>query len=215
MSERRACRVVGQARFTQRLAPPAPSDDELRAFLRAFSAQRPRWGWRRAYVAAREAGYVLSHKKIQRLWREEGLKVPYKKRKRPLRGIGVRVGAMCPTAHDVIWAMDFQFDQTADGRQLKLLNVVDEFTRERLAIKVERSIDADHVVRVLERLARERRAPRYVRFDIHTEFRPTESLRAAAEPPSRACSATSGSPTSTLAPTTPRPRARPSAGIRP
>ena len=170
VSERRACAVVGQARSTQRLAPPAPSDDELRAFLRTFSAQRPRWGWRRALVAAREAGYVVNHKKIQRLWREEGLKVPYRKRKKPPRGIGVRVGAMCPIAPDVIWAMDFQFDQTADGRQLKLLNVVDEFTRERLAIEVERSIDADHVVRVLERLARERRAPRYVRFDNGPEF---------------------------------------------
>ena len=170
MSERRACRVIGQARSTQRLAPPQPSDDELRAFLRSFSAQRPRWGWRRALVAAREAGYVVNHKKVHRLWREEGLKVPYKRRKKPLRGIGVRVGAMCPIAPDVIWAMDFQFDQTADGRQLKLLNVVDEFTRERLAIEVERSTDADHVVRVIERLARERRAPRYVRFDNGPEF---------------------------------------------
>ena len=170
MSERRACAVVGQARSTQRLTPPTPSDDELREFLRTFSVQRPRWGWRRAYVAAREAGYVVNHKKIHRLWREEGLTVPYAKRKKPLRGIGVRVGAMCPIGPDVIWAMDFQFDQTADGRHLKLLNVVDEFTRERLAIEVERSIDADHVVRVLERLARERRAPRYVRFDNGPEF---------------------------------------------
>ena len=64
----------------------------------------------------------------------------------------------------------WRFDQTADGRQIKILNVVDEFTRERLAIEVERSIDADHVVRVLERLARERRAPRYVRFDHGPEF---------------------------------------------
>jgi putative transposase len=148
-----------------------PTDAELRAFLRQFSVDRPRWGWRRALVAAREAGFRVNHKKVHRLWREEGLKVPYRKRKRPLRGIGVKVGAFCPIAPDVVWAMDFQFDQTEDARTLKLFNVVDEFTRECLAIEVERSIDADYVVRVLDRLARERGvAPRYVRFDHGPEF---------------------------------------------
>jgi putative transposase len=148
-----------------------PTDHELRAFLRQFSVDRPRWGWRRALVAAREAGFRVNHKKVHRLWREEGLKVPYRKRKRPLRGIGVKVGAFCPIAPDVVWAMDFQFDQTEDARTLKLFNVVDEFTRECLAIEVERSIDADYVVRVLDRLARERGvAPRYVRFDHGPEF---------------------------------------------
>lgn len=148
-----------------------PTDDELRAFLRAFSVERPRWGWRRALVAAREAGFRVNHKKVHRLWREEGLKVPYRKRKRPLRGIGVKVGAFCPIAPNVVWAMDFQFDQTEDARTLKLFNVVDEFTREALAIEVERSIDADYVVRVLDRLAHERGvAPRYVRFDHGPEF---------------------------------------------
>ncbi len=77
---------------------------------------------------------------------------------------------MCPIAPDVIWAMDFQFDQTADGRTIKLLNIIDEFTREVLAICVDRSIDADHVVRVLEHLAATRRAPRFVRFDNGPEF---------------------------------------------
>jgi transposase InsO family protein len=96
--------------------------------------------------------------------------VPYRRRKRPLRGIGVPVGAMCPIAPNVLWALDFQFDQTTDGRMLKLLNVIDEHTREALANDVERSIDADGVVRCLDRIASERGAPAYLRFDHGPEF---------------------------------------------
>ncbi len=172
VSERRACRVVGQPRSTQRLPPSVPSDTELalRAFLRDFARTRPRWGWRRAAVAARQAGWVVNNKRIHRLWRDEGLRVPYRKRKKPLRGIGQAVGPMCPIRPNVVWALDFQFDQTTDGRMLKLLNVIDEFTRECLAIEVGRSIDADGVVTRLERLARERGVPAYVRFDHGPEF---------------------------------------------
>jgi putative transposase len=164
--------VVGQPRSTQRLPPPVPTDEELalRAFLRAFSVQRPRWGWRRAATAARKAGWRVNNKRIHRLWRAEGLRVPYRKKKRPPRGIGVSVGAMSPIRPNVVWAMDFQFDQTADGRTLKLLNVIDEYTRESLAIVVERSIDADGVVACLEKIAGVRGAPAYVRFDNGPEF---------------------------------------------
>ncbi len=99
-SQRHACRVVGQHRSTQRLAPLTPSDDEieLSAFLRGFSKDRPRWGWRRAAKAARRAGWQVNDKRIQRLWRAEGLKVPHRKRKKPHRGIGTAVGAVCPIA---------------------------------------------------------------------------------------------------------------------
>ena len=172
VSERRACAVVGQPRSTQRLAPAVPSDDEaaLRAWLRDFSRRRPRWGWRRAATEARKAGWRANNKRVQRLWRAEGLKVPYRKKKRPLRGIGVAVGPFCPTRPNVIWALDFQFDQTADGRMLKLLNVIDEYSREALAIDVDRSIDADGVVACLERLRSERGAPAFLRFDHGPEF---------------------------------------------
>lgn len=172
VSERRACAVVGQPRSTQRLAPPVPSDDELalRAWLRDFSRRRPRWGWRRAATEARKQGWRANNKRIQRLWRAEGLKVPYRKKKRPLRGIGVTVGAFCPIRPNVVWALDFVFDQTADGRMLKVLNVIDEYSREALAIDVERSIDADGVVACLDRLAAERGAPAFVRFDHGPEF---------------------------------------------
>ena len=172
VSERRACRVVGQNRSTERLPPPTPSDDEtrLRAWLRAFSKERPRWGWRRAAKQARREGWVVNDKRIQRLWRDEGLKVPYRKRKKPHRGIGTAVGAMCPIAPNALWAMDFQFDTTVDGRILKLLNVVDEYTRECPAIVVDRSIDADKVVATLDRMMAERGAPAFVRFDNGPEF---------------------------------------------
>ena len=101
----------------------------------------------------------MNHKRIQRLWRLEGLKVPYKKRKKPLRGIGAVSGAMCPIAPNVVWAADFQFDQTRDGRTIKMLNVLDEFTREALSTETDRSIDADHVVRTLDKIAGERGFP--------------------------------------------------------
>jgi len=95
---------------------------------------------------ARGKGWQVNNKRIQGLWRAEGLKVPYRKRKKPLRGKGVVMGAMCPIRPNVLWALDFQFDQTSNGRTLKLLNVIDEFTRECPAIVVARNIDADGVV---------------------------------------------------------------------
>ncbi len=146
------------------------AEAELRAFLRAFSTERPRWGWRRAAKATRRDGRRVNDKRIQRLWREEGLKVPYRKRKKPHRGIGSAVGAMCPIAPDALWALDFQFDTTVDGRILKLLNIVDEYTRECPAIVVDRSIDADKVVATLDRLMLTRGAPAFVRFDNGPEF---------------------------------------------
>lgn len=172
VSERRACRTVGQNRSTQRSIPPAPNDDEveLRRFLQAFSVARPRWGWRRAATQARREGWRVNNKRIQRLWRAEGLKVPYRKRKKPMRGIGTAVGAMCPIRPNALWALDFQFDTTEDDRTIKLLNIVDEFTRECPAIVVERSIDADLVVATLDRLALERGSPAFVRFDNGPEF---------------------------------------------
>lgn len=95
--------------------------------------------------------------------------MPYRKRKRRLRDIGVAVGDMCPMPPNVIWALDFEFDQTSDGRILKLLKVIDESSRECLAI-VECSIDAGGVVRCLDALALQRGAPRNVRFDHGPEF---------------------------------------------
>ena len=126
----------------------------MRALLREFSAERPRWGYRRAHVRLGELGHRVNRKRVQRLWREEGLRVPARRRKRQRLGEStVPADRLRAERPDHVWALDFQFDQTADGRVLKLLNVVDEFTREALAIHVARRIDADQTVTVLERLA--------------------------------------------------------------
>jgi putative transposase len=172
VSERWACRVVGQHRSTQRHEPKRAEDDAaLRSELRQFSRERPRWGYRRAHHHLRELGWSVNRKRVQRLWREEGLRVPLRKRKRRRLGESTvpaeRLRAERPNH---VWAFDFQFDQTADGRALKLCNVVDEFTRESLVMLVARSIDADTVVRALERLVAERGAPELLRMDNGPEM---------------------------------------------
>ena len=172
VSERWACRVVGQHRSTQRRAPVRAADDAaLRSELRRFSVQRPRWGYRRAHHRLRELGWEVNRKRVARIWREEGLRVPQRKRKRRRLGEstvpGERLRAERPNQ---VWAFDFQFDQTADGRALKLLNIVDEFTRESLVMLVERGIDADVVVARLERLVAERGAPELLRCDNGPEM---------------------------------------------
>ena len=135
-------------RSTVRRRPPpvTAQETELRAWLRKFSTDRPR-----------RAGWIANNKRIRRFWREEGLRVPQRRKKKRLTGIGVAVGAMSPIRPNVIWAMEFQFDSTADGRTLKMLNVIDEFTREALAITIDGRIVQDRVV-VLDRLARQRGA---------------------------------------------------------
>lgn len=172
VSQRRACCLVDQPRSTQRLEPVEVDEFELevRSWLVQFSKDHPRWGWKKAYHQMRREGWIVNKKRIQRLWRLEGLKVPYAKRKKPLRGVGQLVGQMCPIAPNVVWAFDFQFDQTTDSKMLKIFNCVDEFTRECLALEVERHFTAHDVVAVLDGLLCERGAPCYVRCDNGPEF---------------------------------------------
>ena len=172
MSERRACRISGQHRSTQRHEPRrGDRDDPLRARLRELSREHPRWGYRLAWASVRGEGWQVNRKKIQRLWREEGLRVPAKRRKRQRLGNStvpaVRLRAERPNQ---VWALDFQFDSTTDGRAFKLLNVVDEHTREALATDVGRSIDADQTVRVLDRIVAGRGKPELVRIDNGPEL---------------------------------------------
>ncbi len=174
LSERRACQITGQHRSTQRHQARSGGgrDDALRERLRKLSAEHPRWGYRLAWGAVRDEGWTVNRKKIQRLWREEGLRVPQRKRKRLRLGDSTvpaqRLRAERPNH---VWALDFQFDTTTDGRTLKLLHVVDEHTREALAIRVARSIDADHTVRVLDQIVRERGiTPELVRMDNGPEM---------------------------------------------
>jgi transposase InsO family protein len=173
LSERRACRIAGQHRSTQRHQEPRPGrDDGLRGRLRQISRAHPRWGYRRAWALLRAEGWAVNRKRVQRLWREEGLRVPARRRKRMRLGASTNSAARLRAERaDQVWALDFQFDTTDAGRILKLLHVVDEHTREALAILVARRIDADRTVAVLERLVRERgRAPEFVRMDNGPEL---------------------------------------------
>lgn len=172
VSERRACRVVGQHRSTQRRPgrPMPAAEEKLRRWLRRFARQHPRLGWRKAHDVVRREGFLVNHKRLRRLWREEGLRRPpprRNKRRRPGSSDGTLLRAEYPNH---VWALDFQFDETADGRRLKLLNIVDEHTREALAMDVHRSIDADHVVAVIDRLVAERGAPKHLRMDNGPEL---------------------------------------------
>ena len=173
LSERRACQIAGQHRSTQRREPEcAPDDGALRAALREISRERPRWGYRRAHARLIEDGWALNRKRCQRLWREEGLRVPARRRKRRRLGEStVPADRLVAERPDQVWALDFQFDQTADGRILKLLHVVDEFTREALAIECARTIDADETIVILKRLVAQRgSAPANLRADNGPEL---------------------------------------------
>jgi putative transposase len=173
VSERRACRITGQHRSTQRHEPRRRDRDEaLRARLRGLSREHPRWGYRRVWASLRGEGWQVNRKKIQRLWREEGLRVPAKRRKRQRLGTStVPAARLRAERPDHVWALDFQFDTTVDGRVLKLLHVVDEHTREALAVEVARRIDSDHTVRVLDRIVQGReRSPELVRMDNGPEL---------------------------------------------
>jgi putative transposase len=173
VSQRWACRLVGQHRSTQRHQPVEPDRDRaLRAELRQLSRAHPRWGYRRAHAVLREQGWVVNRKAVQRLWREEGLRVPVRRRKRQRLGSSSCPADRLAAEHpNHVWALDYQFDQTIDGRILKLLNVVDEHTREALTITVDRRIDADTTVKVLDGLVTERGAvPRLIRMDNGPEL---------------------------------------------
>ena len=144
----------------------------VRPRLRRISRERPRWGYRRAHALLVADGWVLNIKRTRRVWREEGLRVPRKRRKRLRLGEStVPAARLRAEAPDHVWAIDFQWDQTADGHNLKLLHVVDEFTREALAIECARRIDADKTVDVLDRLVGERgTAPGFLRCDNGPEM---------------------------------------------
>ena len=143
-SQRRACEIVGQHRFTQRYEPAeAGSDRDSRAELRNFADGHPRWGYRRAHAVLVRRGWRVNPKKVQRIWREEGLRVLSKKRKRRRAGDSDTPAGVRAEHPDHVWALDFQFDVTASGRKFKILHVIDEFTRGSLADVVDYAIDAN------------------------------------------------------------------------
>ncbi len=108
LSQRRACQIVRQCRSTQRHQPSAPDPDaDVRAWLRAFAKDHPRWGYRRAHAVLVRDGHQLNRKKVQRLWREEGLRVPPKRRKRRLGESSTPADRLAATHPDHVWALDY------------------------------------------------------------------------------------------------------------
>ena len=151
---------------------PPHEERVIRERLRELARARPRYGYRRLTALLRTEGFSVNHKRIQRICRDEGLRVMRRAKKRSRLGVSslptARLRATCP---DEVWALDFCFDQTTDIRTLKALSITDEFTREALAIRVERSITADHTVAVLEEIvARTGRSPAFVRMDNGPEL---------------------------------------------
>jgi putative transposase len=173
VSERFACRVTGQNRTTQRREPVsttvADPDVGLRRWLRQYAKDHPRRGFRPAYHDARGEGWAINHKKIQRLWREDGLRVPQRRRRKRL---GTSTTSNPPTADapNKVWAVDFQFDATTDGRPVKIVSIVDEHTRECLGGLVERSVTADVLIDELDRIATTRGYPAVLRCDNGPEL---------------------------------------------
>ena len=172
-SERRACQVTKQPRATQRYRGVRRGKDApLIAALHRCSQNRPRAGYRVAAAHLRREGWVLNDKRAQRLWRQEGLKVPRRQRKR--RRVGSSQNSaqrLRATRVNEVWSYDFVFDQTEDGRRLKWLPICEEYSRESVALEVERRMDGSDVIRILDAAVAERgTAPEFIRSDNGPEF---------------------------------------------
>lgn len=173
VSQRRACKVISQPRSTQRYASARPAKDaKLTAELRRYAVEHPRRGYRMAAAHMRRQGMKVNLKRVARLWRQEGLRVPQRQHKRRRLGhSGNSTQRRSATRMNEVWSYDFVFDQTAEGKRLKWLPICDEFTRENVALEVERRMDAGDVVRVLEAAVAERGvAPQFIRSDNGPEF---------------------------------------------
>ena len=167
VSERRACAALGQHRSAQRKAPRIPDEEaRLTAEIVELARRFGRYGYRRITALLRQAGWAVNRKRVERIWRREGLKVPPRQ---PKRGrLWLNDGScvrLRPERPDHVWAYDFVEDRTRDGRKFRMLCVVDEFTREALAIRVARKLTSADVIDVLADLFVARGVPAHVRSD--------------------------------------------------
>lgn len=174
VSERRACKVVGQHRSTQRYAP-VPGDFETRLIkaMHAHAEANPRWGYRRIHALLLLDGWEVNLKRVHRLWRLEGLKVPERRSHKGKKAAGTgenSAWALPAVRPNHVWSYDFVAARTIDGGPLRILNIVDEFTREAVGSHVARSIGAREVVKVLDRLFAVRGKPAIIRSDNGREF---------------------------------------------
>jgi transposase InsO family protein len=172
VSERRACKVLGQARAVQRHTPLVRDDeDRLTGRIIEVAAVYGRYGTPRITAMLRNEGWHVNHKRVERIWRREGLKVP---RRQPKRGrLWLNDGScvrLRPQHKDHVWAYDFVSARTHDGLPLRLLVIVDEFTRECLSIDVERRLSSDDVLERLAWLMAIRGVPKHIRSDNGAEF---------------------------------------------
>jgi len=170
VSERRACLLTSQHRSSQRYRRQLlPAEAVLRERLQLLARRHPRYGYRRIHALLRREGWACNRKRVQRLWRDEGLRLPAKSKRRRR---GPRMQGHLSAAHpNHVWAIDFVSDQTADGRPLKILTVTDEHTREALATPAARRMGADDTVNTLERIVELRgKAPELIRCDNGPEF---------------------------------------------
>ena len=172
MSERFACRVLGQHRSTQRKVPRGRADeDALAADIIALASQYGRYGYRRITALLREAGWAVNVKRVERIWRREGLKVPQKQPKKSRLwlndGSCIRLR---PERSNHVWSYDFVEARTHDGRKFRMLNVIDEFSRECLAIRIDRKLRSADVIDVLSDLFILRGVPDHIRSDNGPEF---------------------------------------------
>jgi putative transposase len=169
ISQRRACTLLGVARSSLHYESIlARRDAPAIVSMRALAAQYPRYGYRRIRVFLRRQGHQMSPERCHLLWTKAGLQVPPRRPRR--RPAGVRPRPLPSEAANHVWAYDFVFDACANGQQLKCLTIVEEFTRECLAIDVAGSIRSHRVIEVLSRLISIHGAPRYLRSDNGPEF---------------------------------------------
>ena len=174
ISERRACRVLGQSRTTQRYQSQRPAADrKLLQAMRRIADRRPRFGSPRTHRLLQALGWRVNHKRVERIWQEENMQVPHKQHKRPRLPSGGSKNSCVRkrTEHkDHVWSYDFVADRLENGRQIRMLVVIDEFTRECLAIEVSRSFTAKQVIEVLRYLFAVRGTPKFVRSANGPEF---------------------------------------------
>ena len=172
VSERRVCRALGQHRSTQRRLPKGRADEErLVADMIELTRQYGRYGYRRVAALLRDAGWQVNDKRVERLWRREGLKVPMKQSKKGR--IWMNDGScvrLRPEYQNHVWSYDFVHHRTDDGRAFRTLNILDEYSRECLAIRVKRKLNSIEVIDALTDLFILRGVPSYIRSDNGPEF---------------------------------------------
>ena len=180
MSERRACRTIGCVRMTVRYHSRRPDDNELRQRLRALAQERRRFGYRRLHVLLRREGFTVNHKRLFRLYREERLMV--RQRGGRKRALGTRAPMLTPQLPNERWSLDFVADQFIDGRRMRILVVVDDCSRECLALIPDTSISGIRVARELSRLVADRGKPQMRSCNGRTITRSTGTTSPRASP---------------------------------